>query len=113
MVATKGQIPVNLGVPFALDILSSCFSSGISPLGQLLCVIWQESEGKKVYTKGVFSSENSSASTDKKEVWCIPKSLFSREKERKYIYTKDQMVTGQGYRLEKCTGELLRSFVPS
>ena len=37
--------------------------------------------GKKVYTKGVFSSENSSASTGKKEVWCIPKSLFSREKE--------------------------------
>ena len=39
--------------------------------------------GKKVYTKGVFSSENSSASTGKREVWCIPKSLFSREKGRK------------------------------
>ena len=25
----------------------------------------------------------------KKEVWCIPKSLFSREKEGKYIYTKE------------------------
>ena len=45
--------------------------------------------GKKVYTKGVFSSENSSASTGKKEVWCIPKSLFSREKGGKYIYTKE------------------------
>ena len=49
------------------------------------------SEGKK-YT-GVFSSENSSASTGKKQVWCIPKSLFSREKRRdregKYIYTKE------------------------
>ena len=33
-----------------------------------------------VYTKGVFRSENSSASTGKKQVWCIPKSLFSREK---------------------------------
>ena len=41
------------------------------------------SEGKKEHTKGVFSSENSSASTGKKEVWFIPKSLFSREKERK------------------------------
>ena len=44
--------------------------------------------GKKVYTKGVFSSENSSATTGKKEVWCIPKTLFSREKEGKYVYTK-------------------------
>ena len=39
--------------------------------------------GKKVYTKGVFSSENPSVSTVKKEFWCIPKSLFSREKRRK------------------------------
>ena len=36
--------------------------------------------GTKVYTKGVLSSENSSPLTGKKEVWCIPKSLFSREK---------------------------------
>ena len=27
--------------------------------------------------------------------------------------TQNQMVTGQGYPLEKGTGELLRSFVPS
>ena len=40
--------------------------------------------GKKVYTKGVFSSENSSASPGaKKEVWRIPKRLFSRGKRRK------------------------------
>ena len=32
--------------------------------------------GKKVYTKGVVSSENLSASTGKKQIWCIPKSLF-------------------------------------
>ena len=38
---------------------------------------------EKAYTKGVFSSENSSASTGKTEVWCIPKSLFSREKKEK------------------------------
>ena len=38
---------------------------------------------EKVYTKSGFSSENSSASTGKKEVWCIPKSLFSREKKGK------------------------------
>ena len=44
---------------------------------------------KGIHHKGVFSSENSSASTGKKEVWCIPKSLFSREKEGKYIYTKE------------------------
>ena len=37
-------------------------------------------------SKGVFSSENSSASTGKKEVWFIPKSSFSREeKEKDYI----------------------------
>ena len=47
--------------------------------------------GKKVYTKGVFSSENLSASTGKKEVWCIPKSLFSRDKGGKYIYTKEPL----------------------
>ena len=34
-------------------------------------------EAKNVYTKGVFSTENASASTGRKEVWCIPKSLFS------------------------------------
>ena len=45
--------------------------------------------GKKVYTKGVFSSENSSASTGKKGVLVYTKSLFSREKEGKYIYTKE------------------------
>ena len=47
------------------------------------------SEGKKVYTKGVFSSENSSASTGKKEAWCMPKSLFWREnfKRREKTYT--------------------------
>ena len=39
--------------------------------------------GEKVYTKVVFSSENSSSSIGQKEVWCIPKSLFSREKRRK------------------------------
>ena len=38
------------------------------------------SEGK-ICTKGVFSSENTFASTGKKQVWCVPKSLFSREKE--------------------------------
>ena len=43
--------------------------------------------GKKVYTKGVFSSENPSASTGKNEVWCVPKSLSSREKEKEYTYT--------------------------
>ena len=35
---------------------------------------------KKVYTKGVFSSENSSASTGKIEAWCIPKTLFRDRK---------------------------------
>ena len=45
--------------------------------------------GEKVYTKVVFSLENSSSSIGKKEVWCILKSLFSREKEGKYIYTKE------------------------
>ena len=45
--------------------------------------------GKKVYTKAVFSSYNSSASTGKKQVWCKPKTLFSGEKEAKYIYTKE------------------------
>ena len=45
-----------------------------------LCACIESSEGKKVYTKGVFSSENASASTGNKEVWCIPKSSFSREK---------------------------------
>ena len=41
---------------------------------------------REVYTKVVLSSENSGASTGKKEVWCIPKSLFSRER-RKNPYT--------------------------
>ena len=43
----------------------------------------------KEYSKGVFRSENSSASTGKREVWCIPKSLFSREKRGKHIHTKE------------------------
>ena len=55
----------------------------------------KESEGKNVYTKGVLSSENSSASTSKREVWCIPKRLHSKGKRKKkkereiyiYIYT--------------------------
>ena len=47
----------------------------------LNCLQSLEIGGKKFFTKGVFSSENSSASTGKREVWCIPKSLFSREKE--------------------------------
>ena len=46
------------------------------------------SEGKKVYTEGVLrlnlSSANSSASTGNKEVWRIPKSLFSGEKKEKH-----------------------------
>ena len=37
----------------------------------------------QVHTKGVFSSENSTVSTGKKEVWCLLKSLFSREKKEK------------------------------
>ena len=39
--------------------------------------------GGKKKPKGVFSSENTNASTGKKEVWCIPKSLLSREKKGK------------------------------
>ena len=50
--------------------------------------------GSKVYTKGVFSSENSSASTSKKEVWCIPKSLFSREK-KENTYTAKSLQGGR------------------
>ena len=44
---------------------------------------------KKVYTKGVYSSENSSESASKKQVWCIPKSLFSRGKDGNYMDTKE------------------------
>ena len=51
--------------------------------------------GEKVYTKVVFSSENSSSSTGKREVWCIPKSLFSREKkENTYTPKRLQGVCG-------------------
>ena len=45
--------------------------------------------GEKVSTKGVFSSENSSTSTGRKEVWYIPKSLFQGEKKETHIYTKE------------------------
>ena len=65
---------------------------------------FQSSEGKNVYTKGVFSSENSSASTGKKEVWCIPKSLFSREKKERKTYTPKSL---QGV----CGGPLRRALV--
>ena len=47
------------------------------------------SEGKNVYTKGVFSSENQSASTGKKQVWCITKKLVFKGKEGNNIYTKE------------------------
>ena len=43
--------------------------------------------GIKIYTKGVFSSENSSASTGKKEVWCIPKKLVFKGKRKENTYT--------------------------
>ena len=41
------------------------------------------SEGKKVYTKGVFSSENSSASTDNKRGLVYTKNLVFKGKRRK------------------------------
>ena len=43
-----------------------------------------------MYTPKVFSAMKTEVSQQaKKEVWCIPKSSFSREKEGKYIYTKE------------------------
>ena len=49
--------------------------------------------GQKVYTKGVFSSENSSASTGKNRFGVYTKKLVfkgkRRDREGKYIYTKE------------------------
>ena len=45
--------------------------------------------GKKVYTKGVFSSENASASTGQKRGLVYTKKLVFKRKEGKYIYTKE------------------------
>ena len=67
------------------------FFGPLDPYGEVNSDSFLKFGGKKVYsdTKGVLSSENSNASTGTKEVWCIPKSFFSREKEGKYIYTKE------------------------
>ena len=71
--------------------------------------------GKEVYTKGVFSSENSSASTGKKEVWCMPKSLFSRGHEGVYIYIYTpkslQGVVGDPFAQYWCIDPILLPFV--
>ena len=56
--------------------------------------------GENVYTKGVSSSETSSASTGKEEVWYIPKSLFSGEKKGK----KKKHVHQRAF--QACVGDL-------
>ena len=49
--------------------------------------------GKNVHTEDVFSSENSSASTGKKEVWCISKACFQGKKEEN-TYTQKSLQGG-------------------
>ena len=65
-------------------------------------------EEKKVYTKGVLSSEISCASTGKTEVCCIPKCFFRREKKGK-TYTPKSL---PGVRARPLRTALVKRFWP-
>ena len=80
----------HLGLPTIRIPIHPC----LQRLPILHLILGERIGGKKVYTEGVFSSENLSAPTGKKQVWCIglvytKKPVFKGKRRKIHIHQRD------------------------